>query len=291
MANDSASYKAPPAMRDELPYKDWKTEIEIWSDFTDLKPKKKGGALFLTLTGKARETVRSSLTTEQISDENGVNSILTALDSLYLKDAEQAGFLAYENFISYKRSKDTPIKDFVIEFNLRYSKLKTYDMALPQGVLAYNLLSSANLTVEQQQLCRATTPKMTYEDMRMTIEKVTLLSGTASAASNTKEERFIPIETEDAFYTRGQTEDAFYTRGQGGYQGGFAANKNSSPRLNPPDSTGLTSTCSYCHSIYHWVQNCPDATNGQADRGRPYQRGRGHYRLKRSGRGSYNKPL
>ena len=44
-------------------------------------------------------------------------------------------------------------------------------MSLPEGVLAYNLLICANLTNDQQQLCRATVSDMTYDEMKKTIEK------------------------------------------------------------------------------------------------------------------------
>ena len=44
-------------MREGLTYEDWKKELNIWRKFTDLSKQRQGGALFLTLTGKARETV------------------------------------------------------------------------------------------------------------------------------------------------------------------------------------------------------------------------------------------
>ena len=57
MATSINHFKAPPAMRSDLTYTDWKKEVSIWSKFTDLDKKKQGGALFLSLTDKARETV------------------------------------------------------------------------------------------------------------------------------------------------------------------------------------------------------------------------------------------
>ena len=40
-------WKAPPQLRE--PYASWKEELKIWQTFTDLKPEKQGGALFLSL--------------------------------------------------------------------------------------------------------------------------------------------------------------------------------------------------------------------------------------------------
>ena len=42
-------------------------------------------------------------------------------------------------------------------------------MDLPEGVLAYYLLSCANLSDEQTALCRATCMDLTYDDMKKQI--------------------------------------------------------------------------------------------------------------------------
>ena len=37
------------------------------------------------------------------------------------------------------------IGDYIIEFEKLYTKIKNFDMALPDGVLAYHFLNSANI--------------------------------------------------------------------------------------------------------------------------------------------------
>ncbi len=49
--------KAPPALKEDVPYENWKKEINIWQLFTTLEKKKQGLAIFLSLEGKAREGV------------------------------------------------------------------------------------------------------------------------------------------------------------------------------------------------------------------------------------------
>ena len=44
----SSSYKNPPEMREDLVYEDWKRELAIWQDFTELEKKRQGSAVFLT---------------------------------------------------------------------------------------------------------------------------------------------------------------------------------------------------------------------------------------------------
>ena len=78
------NYKAPPTMRDDLSYEDWKKELAIWQAFTDIESKRQGGALFLTLHGKAREAVLAEVEVTKINGEDGVQNITKALDKLFL---------------------------------------------------------------------------------------------------------------------------------------------------------------------------------------------------------------
>ena len=77
--------KAPPWLTSSTCYEDWLKEIEVWQAFTDLTDEKQGPAIFLTLEGKARETVLD-LDIKEIKAKNGVESIVKALNKLYLKD-------------------------------------------------------------------------------------------------------------------------------------------------------------------------------------------------------------
>ena len=171
-----ASYKNPPEMREDLLYEDWKKELTIWCGFTDLDKKKQGPALFLTLKGKARESVLAEIKPELLQSDNGVKVITEALDKLYAQNKSESAFAAFDNFIKFKRPNNMQIKDYVIEFNLRLSKINSHDMKLPDGVLAYYLLECANLTTEQTSLCRATCQNLTYADMKAQIERVSVAS-------------------------------------------------------------------------------------------------------------------
>ena len=98
----ASNFKAPPAMRDDLPYPEWKKELDIWCRFTDMDKKRQGGALFLNLTGKARQTVLAQVPGEKIASATGVDCIVAALDELFLKDSSQSDFAAFDDFIKYR---------------------------------------------------------------------------------------------------------------------------------------------------------------------------------------------
>lgn len=302
-------------MRDELSYNEWKTELGIWSDFTDLPAERQGGALFLTLTGKARQAVLAEVPREKIRSSNGVKAITGCLDELYEKDKSQCAFTAFEEFISYKRPRGTNIQDYLVEFNLKYSKIKTHTMELPEGVLAYYLLKCANLSDEQTNICKATCADLTYKDMRKQIEKITTSAGYSE--SSKLESQQISVESQfygmelhdhdydDYEYEYEQDEEeenvppVYYTQQQRPYRPrasayGSRTSGTSVPRLNVPDEFGNPTRCSFCRSVYHYVERCPDAmkrTTGSPRGGyssRRPNRGRG-FRGNRGGNQGYDR--
>lgn len=270
-------------MRDDLLYSEWKKELGIWSDFTDLEKKRQGGALFLTLTGKAREAVLSGVTRDTIKSDTGVAGILVCLDELYLKDKSQSAFAAFDEFTSYRRRSDISIQDYIIEFNLKYNKIKTFDMSLPEGVLAYYLLKCANISDDLGNMCKATCTDLTYKNMRTQIEKVTSnVTNDEKVESFEIQPQFYGYEDEDysydynEYFDEEQSQDTYYNqynpRNEGSnqqWQGRSSesartqqrttASTNSTRRQNPLDEFGNPSRCGFCRSIYHWIEKCPDA--------------------------------
>ena len=91
------NFKAPPVLTKDITYNTWKKELGIWQAFTSIDKKNQAPAIFLTLSGQAREAV-SELPIEQLTDDNGVKNLLTALDALYLKDETLLAYEAFETF-------------------------------------------------------------------------------------------------------------------------------------------------------------------------------------------------
>ena len=306
-------------MREGLSYEDWKSDINIWSDVTELAAEKQGGAVFLTLVGKAQATVRAGVTRAEMKTADGLTKILTCPDGLYQEDAARSAFAAYEHFTEFKRSRDMSIEDYLIEFNIRYSKIKSLKMELPDGVLAYYLLKCASLTEEQSNICKATCDKLTYDEMREKIERVT--SGSKKSAEGSivtplyREADYFDdsdyqyhYEYDNEEYDTGDTGDgegdcendkeekAYYipSSSRGGrassYRHPHQASAPMAPRFNAPDEYGNPSRCSFCKSVYHYIGACPDAKLAQQSRSRggaSSRRGVSAYRgrVQRGGRG------
>ena len=63
--------KMPPILVDKSNYGEWKNDLEIWELFTDLNVEKQGAAIYLSLTGLARDCVRN-LSHKEMGTENGI---------------------------------------------------------------------------------------------------------------------------------------------------------------------------------------------------------------------------
>ena len=146
---DIKSYKAPSPLGKDKLYVNRKKEIRIWEAFTSLPDEKKAPAIFMTLTGEAREVVLN-MDLEKLTDKSGVKNLIEILDNIYLKDESSQAYEAYESFEKFIRPQSMSISGYFIKFEQLYFKAKSFNMEILDGVLAYRLLNSANLTREQE---------------------------------------------------------------------------------------------------------------------------------------------
>ena len=312
----SRSYKNPPEMRDDLLYVDWKRELAIWTDFTDLDKNKQGPAVFLTLKGKARETVLADIDITKLKGDDGVKCITDVLDSLYVKNAADSAFSSFDNFITFKRPASMSIKDYLIEFNLRLKKVQSHKMELPEGIQAYYLLYCANLTAEQTSLCRATCSNLTFKDMKEQIERVSPVPEKRDT-SNLKVEfltstpgeevpggaRYdnIPADDHDGadetqLYDDGYQDfscaDTYFNKPgfRPQYRQSRGGNRGAGRARNRPDEFGNPTECRYCKSVCHWIEDCPHAPDFVRGASRDYRRGGTNARGHDGYRGGYGRP-
>ena len=252
--------------------------MSIWELATNVSAKKRAPVVFLTLTGKAREAVLEMDTSELDTDE-GLSNLYVKLDGLFKEDKGQATLNCYEKFEKYCRPKEMSLADFRVEFDRLVQQLKSYSIELPDAVLAYRALKSANVSVENEKLVRATVSEVTLKAVMSQLQKVVGVDVTQSASEHqgnikVKQEpdvnlASVPSEPETAQQESESTEEAYYgahgygsrwntgrgsrrsqlsrrpARGSRWNRGGRGAKKN------PPGPDGETSTCRICGSFMH----------------------------------------
>ena len=122
------------------------------------------GVFFLSLTGQARTAILE-MGISQLNAEDGMDKLVEKLDTLFLEDKNQSGFICYKNFKNYHRECNTSINDYLIQFDRHVAKLRKFQITLPEPVLAYRALKSAILSPENERLIRATINNLTLYDI------------------------------------------------------------------------------------------------------------------------------
>ena len=138
MANSAR--KCPPLFKeDETDYEQWKEDVDLWTELSDIDKSKQAIAIHLSLTGRAR-SASSELSKAELKAEDGVQTLLPKLDRVFLQDDNWRCFNAYLAFENCRRESDMSIDEFLSEFDRRNFKLKKCDVNLPEPVLACRLL-------------------------------------------------------------------------------------------------------------------------------------------------------
>ena len=137
-----------------------------------------------------------------------------------------------------------------------------HKIILPEPVLAYRVLSCANLTDDHEKLISATVSELTLKFMAFQLRKV---MGTSNSAS---EPAVVQVKNKDVWYNK------WYGRrgGHGLYRDGKRLSRSSyqhpgrgryavaktNIRPNPVGQDGKPTTCRVCGSIYHRSNYFPD---------------------------------
>ena len=143
------SIRNPPILVDGKQYEIWKKEVDLWQLCCKLEKKEQGPALALSLTGKAREAALE-LRVEEINADDGVKHLTDKLDGLFLKDENQRIYVSLKSFEQYKRETTQSIDSYINHFERLHNKVKSYNIELPDAVVAYRLLESAILNLRKQ---------------------------------------------------------------------------------------------------------------------------------------------
>ena len=89
---------------------------------------------------------------EDLKKDNGVETLLQKLDSLFLVDKGRCQFAAFNDLYNFRRTENLDISMFVTEFEHVYFKFTKQGMSLPDSVIAFMLLSSCKLSDSEVQI-------------------------------------------------------------------------------------------------------------------------------------------
>ena len=256
-----AKFMIAPPQLEPGNYTSWRKEMVFWEHVTNVDKKKHAATVFLTLTGKTREVILEMLPTD-LNEKDGLGKLYGKLDELFKEDENKAALETYDKFERYSRLSEMIIADYLIEFDRMTAQLKLHKIILPEPVLAYRVLRSANLTNDREKLIRVTVSELMLKSMAFQLKKV---MGTSNPAS---EPTVVQVKNEDVWNNK------WYggRGGRGSYPGGKRPPRSSYQhpgrdryavaktkcRPNPVGQDGKPTTCHVCVPIYHWSNDCPD---------------------------------
>lgn len=101
----------------------------------------------------------------------GLELIYKTLENKYGTKEEEKIFKYYEDFETLKRDPKSTMNDYIIKFESALRKLINSGIVFNDTILAYRLLKSASLGPDEK-LVRTSVVKMSFEDMKTTLLKV-----------------------------------------------------------------------------------------------------------------------
>ena len=208
----SKNIRNPPLLEASPSFEQWEKSLQYWQAITDLAKSKQGPAVTLSLTGKALEAAME-LDFAEVSADDGVKKVVERLRKIYAKDTVEAAYVAFENFIHFKRENSISILDYITEFESKYSKAKKHGFDLSDTTQGFFLLNQAGLSEDHKKLVRATISDLGIEEVK---SKLTRVFGNGKSVS-IKESDEMLVKVENINLTEEESEEAFYGYGQSRY--------------------------------------------------------------------------
>lgn len=74
---------------------------------------------------------------DDLNKDTGMTTLLAKLDALFLKEEKDRIYDAYSDFDRIMKEANMSMADYIIDFEQRYSRMKRYNVELPDAVLAF----------------------------------------------------------------------------------------------------------------------------------------------------------
>ena len=236
----------------------WRKDVDIWRKLTDIPKVKMGFALqYVCRTNERLHEAVLNIAESEVDGENGIENVLKELDKLHQIDEKDVAFTSYNDFMSLHRQDNQTVAEFILKFDEMLQKVESFGNHFSETYLAYKLLRSANITIIEERIVKASTSEFTIKSVKDTLRRMfgeTIC--TKEAKENTNSQTFIKDHKE------GKT---FYTKKQKNINKSTFSVKNKHIYLkngkNPFDKFGNITHCHLCFSVNHWRSVCPDRIN------------------------------
>ena len=150
----SSLKKNLPKFTTEIPYKTWKNKVQMWQLVTSVEKNQQAIIIFLeSLEGNTKaEKAVSDLSATELNTDQGKNLLFEKLDKVFQKETIDEAYSTYWAFISFNRTDQMNMSDYVLEYEHLYQKMINHDMKLPDAILTFKLLDGTQVTDDERKL-------------------------------------------------------------------------------------------------------------------------------------------
>ena len=241
--------KAPPILREDSSYGQWKHQIEAWKLLTEVAEEKQGLSIYLHGLDEKFKDIISKIDIKDLNSKDGVKKIIDKLDVFCESKIAQRQYESYENFTNFKRASTESVSESLMKFESLVNELEELKIVLPQAVKAFHVLKAMNLGESNEKICRATIGELTYDNM---IQQIRSVMNTKPLGVSEKPSSEIKVESSE----NEETSDTFFTRGSNRSRGRGTRRYRYNNRFRGSSDR----RCFSCGSPDHLVYDCPNKT-------------------------------
>ena len=101
---------------------------------------------------RIREQVMEEIELATLKADDGLEKLLKFMEGKLGNDTMEDSLEKYEEFKNCRREKDQKISTFIIDFEQKYNRILKKGIKLPEEILCFELLSSANINKQEKML-------------------------------------------------------------------------------------------------------------------------------------------
>ena len=167
----------PPLLTEGMDYLKWKREVGIWELGTSIAADKKAAVCVLRIQDFKARDFATRLDVTELKKAEDMTYLMAELDKYFVEDNTQSIFLGIDDLEKFVRPEQMQMTEYIAEFKRRLNRIgELFDDKKDiyhDGMLAYRLLTQANLTKDQQILIKAAmgTEKLTSKSIEECLKR------------------------------------------------------------------------------------------------------------------------
>ena len=144
----SKMFEPPAFLLESKNYDTYKEDLYMWSRITSVPKKNQAEVVVYSLEGHSsgiKEKVILNIGAKIKENEDGIKELVTFLDTIYKADEMADAWAKYKAFQKVSRKQNTPINNFIADFEKEYILAKSAGCVYSDTLLAFRLLEATQI--------------------------------------------------------------------------------------------------------------------------------------------------